>query len=152
MSPIKAPKDFWTGVMFIGFGVASLLIARAYPFGTAGRMGAGYFPTMLSIVLIFLGVLTLLRGLRTRGAPLGDFAWKPLLIVSASVVAFGLLLFGAGLVISLVILTLGCASASKHFHFDRTNIFITVGLTLFCVLVFVKGLGLPMPIWGSWFG
>ena len=43
-------------------------------------------------------------------------------------------------------------SASQKFHFDRTNLLITVGLTLFCVLVFVKGLGLPLPIWGYWFG
>ena len=56
------------------------------------------------------------------------------------------------MVIALIILTLGCATASNRFCLDRTNILITAGLTVFCVLVFVKGLGLPMPILGTWFG
>ena len=83
---------------------------------------------------------------------LKKFAWKPILIICASVAAFGLLLPGAGMVIALIILTLGCATASNRFCLDRTNILITAGLTVFCVLVFVKGLGLPMPILGTWFG
>ena len=152
MFSIKGPKDFWTGVMFIGFGTASLLIARTYPFGTTGRMGAGYFPTILSGLLVFFGILSLLRGLRLPGEPIGKFAWKPILIICASVAALGLLLPGAGMVIALIILTLGCATASNRFCLDRTNILITAGLTVFCVLVFVKGLGLPMPILGTWFG
>ena len=152
MFSIKGPKEFWTGVLFFGVGAAAFLIARTYSFGTASRMGAGYFPAVLSALLMFFGVLLLLRGLRRQGTPFGSFAWKPLLIVCASTVAFALLLFAAGLVISLIILILGCASASQKFHFDRTNLLITVGLTLFCVLVFVKGLGLPLPIWGYWFG
>ena len=152
MPSIKGPKDFWTGVMFVVFGAASLLVARNYPFGTTGRMGAGYFPTLLSGLLIFFGLLALLRGLRQPGEAIGQFVWKPVLIICTSVVVFALLLPRAGMVIALVVLAQGCATASKRFRFDRTNLLITAGLTVFCVLVFIKGLGLPMPILGSWFG
>ena len=69
MFQIKGPKDFWTGVLFFGVGAAAFLIARTYSFGTASRMGAGYFPAVLSALLMFFGVLLLLRGLRRQGTP-----------------------------------------------------------------------------------
>jgi len=149
---IKSPKDFWTGVMYLGFGAIAFWIARGYSFGSASRMGPGYFPSVLSGMLMFFGALALLRGLRKKGPPFGVFAWKQAAIVIASTVAFGLLLSRAGLVIALVVLILGCASASAKFRFEWKAVAAAIGLVLFCVLVFVKGLGLPMPLLGSWFG
>jgi len=151
-SLIKSPKDFWTGVLYLGFGAIAFWIARDYAFGTASRMGAGYFPTVLSGLLMFFGVLALLRGVTQRGAPFGAFALKPALIITASTVAFGLLLTRAGLIISLVVLILGSASASSKFRFEWRAALAALGLIAFCVLVFIKGLGLPMPLFGSWFG
>ena len=151
-SLIKSPKDFWTGVLYFGFGAVAFWIARDYAFGTASRMGAGYFPTVLSGLLMFFGVLALLRGITKRGAPFGTFALKPALIITASTVAFGLLLTRAGLIISLIVLILGSASASSKFRFEWRATLLALGLIAFCVLVFIKGLGLPMPLFGSWFG
>ena len=151
-SLIKSPKDFWTGVLYFGFGAVAFWIARDYAFGTASRMGAGYFPTVLSGLLMFFGVLALLRGITKRGAPFGTFALKPALIITASTVAFGLLLTRAGLIISLIVLILGSASASSKFRFEWRATVLALGLIAFCVLVFIKGLGLPMPLFGSWFG
>ena len=151
-SLIKSPKDFWTGLLYFGFGAVAFWIARDYAFGTASRMGAGYFPTVLSGLLMFFGVLALLRGITKRGAPFGTFALKPALIITASTVAFGLLLTRAGLIISLIVLILGSASASSKFRFEWRATLLALGLIAFCVLVFIKGLGLPMPLLGSWFG
>ena len=151
-SLIKSPKDFWTGVLYFGFGAVAFWIARDYAFGTASRMGAGYFPTVLSGLLMFFGVLALLRGITKRGAPFGTFALKPALIITASTVVFGLLLTRAGLIISLIVLILGSASASSKFRFEWRATLLALGLIAFCVLVFIKGLGLPMPLLGSWFG
>ena len=151
-SLIKSPKDFWTGLLYFGFGAVAFWIARDYAFGTASRMGAGYFPTVLSGLLMFFGVLALLRGITKRGAPFGTFALKPALIITASTVAFGLLLTRAGLIISLIVLILGSASASSKFRFEWRATLLALGLIAFCVLVFIKGLGLPMPLFGSWFG
>jgi hypothetical protein len=149
---IKSPKDFWTGVMYVGFGAFAFWIARGYNFGTASRMGPGYFPSVLSGLLMFIGALALLRGLRKEGAPFGVFAWKPALVVLLATAAFGFLLARAGLVIALVVLILGSASASARFRFEWKALAAAIVLVVFCVLVFIKGLGLPMPLLGSWLG
>ncbi len=151
-SVIKNPKDFWTGVFYLSFGAAAFWIARDYTFGSARQMGAGYFPTVLSALLMFFGLLALLRGLIKPGAALGRFAWKPASIVLASTIAFAFLLPRAGLIVALLALIVGSASASEKFRFDLKAALAAVGLVVFCVLVFVKGLGLPMPLFGSWFG
>ena len=151
-SVVKSPKDFWTGVLYFGFGAIAFWVARDYSFGTASRMGAGYFPTVLSGLLMFFGVLALLRGVTKRGAPFGAFAWKPALIITASTLAFGVLLTRAGLIVSLLVLIFGSASASAKFRFEWRATLLALVLIAFCVLVFIKGLGLPMPLLGSWFG
>jgi hypothetical protein len=139
-------------VLYFGFGAIAFWIARDYAFGTASRMGAGYFPTVLSGLLMFFGLLALLRGVTKQGAPFGAFAFKPALIITASTLAFGLLLTRAGLIIALVVLIFGSASASAKFRFEWRATLLAFGLIAFCVLVFIKGLGLPMPLLGSWFG
>jgi hypothetical protein len=149
---IKSPKDFWTGVMYLGFGAIAFWIARGYNFGTASRMGPGYFPSVLSGLLMFFGALALLRGLRKKGPPFGVFAGKQAAIVLVSTAAFGFLLGRAGLIIALVVLILGSAAASAKFRFEWKAAAAAIGLIVFCVLVFVKGLGLPLPLLGSWFG
>lgn len=151
-SLIKGPKDFWTGVMYAGFGGVAFVISREYSFGSAGRMGPGYFPTVLSCLLMGFGLLALLRGLRRAGPAIGGFAWKPALLVLASTLAFGFLLQGAGLVVALLVLIFGSAAASVRFRLEWRATLLALGLIAFCAFVFVKGLGLPMPLLGSWFG
>ena len=41
---IRHPKDFFAGLVFLGFGAGAIVIARGYPMGNAMRMGPGYFP------------------------------------------------------------------------------------------------------------
>lgn len=149
---IKSPKDFWTGVLFLCFGGMAFAISRDYSFGSAGRMGPGYFPTVLSCLLMGFGVMALLRGVRRQGAALGAFAWKQSAKVLFSIVAFAFLLPRAGLIVALLVLIFGSASASVHFRFEWRATLLAFVLLVFCVLVFVKGLGLPMPLFGTWFG
>lgn len=151
-SVIKGPRDFWTGVLYLAFGAAAFWIAQDYPFGSARMMGAGFFPTVLSAMLMVFGVLALLRGLVLPTAPLGRFAWKPATLVVASTVAFAFLLPRAGLIIALAVLIVGSASASEKFRIELKAALAAVALIAFCVLVFVKALGLPMPLLGTWFG
>ena len=67
---IRAPKDFWSGLMFCGFAVAAILAARGYSLGTAGKMGPGYFPLLLGGVLGVLGLILVGRSLALDGEPL----------------------------------------------------------------------------------
>jgi hypothetical protein len=149
---IRNPRDFAAGVLYVTLGGAALVIARRYGMGTASRMGPGYFPTALGVILILLGSAAIVRSLWARGEPMGAFAWKPALLVTLATVAFGFLLARAGLIVALVVLALVGASASIRFRFDWTAAALLGALVAFCALVFVHGLGVPIPLRGPWLG
>lgn len=146
--PIRAPKDFWTGLIYIATGLAALWIGADYKMGTAGRMGPGYFPKVLACILIALGVISLARSFVTKGDPIGGVAWKPLVLVLLGCALFGLLLQPLGLIVALSTLCLVSAAASRSFAFDYMATAGLIVLVAFCALVFVKGLGVPMPLGG----
>jgi hypothetical protein len=73
MAKIPRPKDFYAGLLFVAFGVFAIIIARDYPLGTAARMGPGYFPRLLGMLLIVLGVALSLTALRGHGPPLPGY-------------------------------------------------------------------------------
>jgi putative tricarboxylic transport membrane protein len=106
----------------------------------------------LSALLMFFGLIAVIRSFIKPGEPLGGFAWKAALYVVGSNVVFGLLLIPAGLIVALFALILISAAASIHFKFDWKAIGALIVLVVFCALVFVKGLGVPMPLLGTWFG
>jgi len=148
---IQSTKDFWSGLIYIFFGLSAIVIAREYGMGTALKMGAAYFPTLLGGLLIIIGAISVIRGFVIRGAPVGAFAFKGLLMVVGATLLFGLTVRGVGLAIALPVSVILSAAASSRFGWKPTML-IAAGLTLFCVLVFVKGLGIPLPVIGPWFG
>jgi len=148
---LRNPKDFWTGIIYFLFGVLAFIIARGYPMGTALKMGPGYFPTILSVLLVLIGTIALVRSFLKPGTPVGRFTVKGLLLVAVSTVLFGLLLRKAGLIIALPVLVLASAYASREFRW-RQSALLAAGLTVFCALIFLKGLGVPIPLVGPWFG
>jgi hypothetical protein len=151
VSFIRDPKDFLSGLMFLGFGGAAIFLGQDHDMGKAVRMGPGYFPTFLGGLLCLVGLGCLLRSLVRPGEAMGRLAFKPLLLVVVSTVVFGLLLRNAGLVAALAASILLSALASSQFSAKAMALTI-VGLTAFCYLVFLKGLGLPIPILGPWLG
>jgi putative tricarboxylic transport membrane protein len=148
---IRSSKDFWTGLIYLFFGVSAILIARDYGMGTGGKMGPAYFPTILGGLLVVIGVIAVIRSFVVPGAPIGAFAFKGLILVTAAVLAFGFVVRGAGLVVALPLLVIISALASSRFRW-RPTLIMAAGLTIFCVLVFIKGLGIPLPIIGPWLG
>ncbi len=148
---VRNPKDFWAGLIYLALGLAAVLLARDYGFGSANRMGPGYFPTVLGALLALIGLIAVLRALVRPGAAIGAFAWKEVCLVLAATLLFGALIRGAGLVIALPVLVLLGAYASVHFRW-RAALALAAGLTAFSALVFVKALGVPMPLLGAWFG
>jgi Tripartite tricarboxylate transporter TctB family len=151
MIRIRAEKDFWAGMMYVALAAAFLWFGRDYRMGAAARMGPGYFPITLGWILAGFGAVSILRSLLVAGEPIGGIAWRKLAVITLSVVLFGLMLEKAGLVIALPVLVIVSAFASKDSVFDLKALAILAALTIFCILVFVKGLGVPMPILGSWF-
>lgn len=148
---IRGPKDFWAGVVFIVIGATSLVLSNDYEMGRAGSMGPAYFPTILGGMLVLLGVASVLRSLVRSGPPVGRFAIRECALVLAATVVFGLLVRSAGLAIGTILVVMISGFASVKFKL-APFLALGLGLAVFGVLVFVYLLGLPMPMFGTWFG
>jgi Tripartite tricarboxylate transporter TctB family len=143
---IRAPKDFWAGLMFLAFGVGFMWVAQNYQMGTSVRMGPAYFPTVLGGILALIGLAIVIQSLATAGGPVPKFYFRPLILIVFAVVIFGILLKPLGLVLSLALLV--GIGAFGGFEFKSKEVAILyVVLAIFSVWVFVKGLGLPIPVW-----
>jgi Tripartite tricarboxylate transporter TctB family len=150
-------KDFWGGVLFAVLGLTFALIARGLPgltfmpgysMGTPARMGPGFFPFYLGMILFALGVIVAVGGFRgdaTDGHKVDRFHWKPILWVLLSVVAFGLLLKIVGMLVAGLVLVIGASMGSQDFKLKPVLI-LGVVLVIFCAFVFVGGLKLPIPL------
>lgn len=153
MAVIKNQKDLGAGLLYLAFGAVGFYIGRDYGMGQASRMGPGYFPTVLSSLLMLFGATAVARSfISKQPEQVGAFAWKAAAFVVASTALFGFLLAPAGLIVALLVLCLVSASASIYFKFEWKAVAALVVLVVFCALVFVKGLGVPMPLLGTWFG
>jgi hypothetical protein len=130
---IRAPKDFWSGLMFIAFAAVAVLAARGYNLGTAGKMGPGYFPLLLGGVLAVLGAILVARSFAIDGEPIGRLHLPPLAIVALAVV-------------SLIIVIATSAFASRESRVLET-IALAAVLATFSVGVFIYALRLPFSIW-----
>ena len=144
---IKAPKDFWAGLMFIAFGLAFMVGAlKSYQMGTAVRMGPGYFPTVLGGMLAVLGLIVLLGSFAVAGPKVPKFHFRPMFFVLLGCLVFAYILKPAGFVVSIFALIIISAAGGHEFKWKEVLI-LSVVLAVFSVLVFVKGLTLPFPIW-----
>ena len=148
---IKSQKDFWSGLMFVAVGLGFAWGATNYSFGSSARPGPAYFPFGLGILLAVIGALVWFASITVEtedGDPIGKIAWKPLVIITGSVVMFGFILPKLGMILSLPLLILVSALAGDEFHWKDALLNITV-LTLGSWLVFIKGLSLVIPLWPS---
>ena len=146
MPTIRHPKDFFAGLLFAAVGAGAIVISTRYTLGTASHMGPGYFPRMLGMLLVVLGVVLSLRALRLRGQPFPAWKWRPTIVVLGSVVLFGAIVTPLGLVLSTIILIVLSSAASAEFR-PREALVASVLLAAVVVGVFVYGLHLQLPIW-----
>lgn len=146
---VKSQRDFWTGLLFIVLGAGFAWGATLYSFGSSARPGPAYFPFGLGVLLALLGAAILFKAVTVDtadGEPFGAVAWRPLLIITGAVLLFAILLPRAGMVISLPVLVIVSSLGSKEFTWTAA-IVSSVVLTIFSWLVFIKGLGLTIPLW-----
>lgn len=152
-SAIRDAKDFWSGVMCMGFAAAAILLGRNYPVGTPASMGPGMFPMILGGCLGVLGLIASVRAMRPRKpvARIDRVQPRPVLLVLASVVAYGITLPKLGLVVASMLLVIISRFAAPGFRWLEVTVFGAI-LTLGCVLVFVVGLKMPVPVWPLFLG
>jgi len=144
---IRDQKNFWSGVMFIAFGVFFVGYARQYDMGTAARMGPSYFPTVLGGLMVLLGIIVLIQGLATEQADgkIEPFNFKALVLVLGAVVAFGLMLRPAGLLVALFVL-IAVSSFGSHEFKVRDMLLLSIGMSLLVLGVFIYGLSMTIPV------
>jgi hypothetical protein len=154
---IKSQKDFFAGLMFTIVGIAFAWGATTYSVGTGARMGPGYFPLMLGILLGVLGVIVIFTALTIEtvdGEPVGKIAWRPLAFIIGSNLVFGILLGGLpsiglpamGLIAAIYALVLIAGLAGEHYSFKASLILATI-LAVGSYVAFVVLLKLQFQVW-----
>ena len=145
---IRNHKDFASGSFYAVVGVGFSYVSTGYTMGTAAKMGPGYFPFWLGIILTLLGLMVIAGSMSSRAEPDKLDRWdiKTLLWILGSVVMFGLLLYPLGLIISLPILVIVSSMASHEFNFKWAAVNALV-LTVMSYAAFVYGLNLQFPLW-----
>ncbi len=147
---MKIRQDTILGSFFAVVGMTAFLMALQYPIGTANRMGPGYFPVIVSALLGLTGAAILLRARFGQANLVEAVRWKPLAIVSAAIVVFGLLIERLGLPLSIFVLLIVAGTASLKFAWNWRAVAAAAAFSIVCGLLFVRLLGLPIPMLGSW--
>jgi len=145
---IRSQKDFASGLMFILVGFGFSWVARGYSMGTAAKMGPGYFPFWLGVVLALLGALVLWGSLSAKAEEDHLARWdiKSLLWILGAVVLFGLMLKPLGMVLSVLALVLVSSMASHEFSW-KGAVLNSIILVVISLGAFVYGINLQMPVW-----
>ena len=154
---IKSQKDFFSGLMFMSVGVAFAWGATTYTVGTGARMGPGYFPLLLGVLLAILGGVITFKALVVEtedGDKIGGWAWKPLLYIIAANLIFGVLLGGLpsiklpamGMIAAIYALTFVSSLAGEEFNFKEVLVLSTV-LSAMSYVAFILLLKLQFPVW-----
>jgi hypothetical protein len=137
-------RDFFAGLLYILTGVVAMVIARDYPFGSALRMGPGYFPTVLGGIMVVFGIAVLIMGIRNNEKIKGHLSIRAVIVLPVATVVFGILMEQVGVIAALA------AAAGREFKWTEA-ILLTIGLIILSLAIFIWGLGLPYPlIKGLW--
>jgi hypothetical protein len=139
---LRNNKDFWAGLMFMLTGIFAIITARHYRLGSALNMGPGYFPIVLSGIMIIFGVIIMLKGLSQSEKISGNWSVRALILIPFSVVLFGILIDKAGFIPALIALIFISAAAGRDFKVKEV-LLLTVILVFISLGVFIWGLGLP---------
>jgi hypothetical protein len=155
---IKSQKDFFSGLMFTAVGAAFAYGATGYSVGTGGRMGPGYFPLLLGVILALLGGIIMFKALVSKAHPDGDkigkWAWKPLLLIISANLLFGVMLGGLpsiglppmGLIAGIFALTIVASLAGDRFNLKEVLV-LSVILSIGSYAAFILLLKLQFPVW-----
>ena len=146
MVRVKSPQDFGAGAVFVVIGIAGIVFGGDLPMGTTSRMGPGYFPTLLSVLIILIGTIVGARGLTVDGPAIERIHLRPLLFILTAIVVSGYLLNWVGLAFTSIAITLLAGFARRDAEL-RETLLLGAGIGLFAIAVFVYALNQPLPAW-----
>jgi hypothetical protein len=148
MLRVKKPRDLGAGILFIAFGLVGFWFGRDYAIGTAARMGPGYFPAMLSGLLVVLGGYIAARSFVLEGPAIAAVRWRSILAVLSGVALFALTIQRLGAAIAVVAIVCVAALGTRESRWKEV-IPLAIFVSAFCVLVFIVALKQPLPLWGE---
>jgi putative tricarboxylic transport membrane protein len=151
---VLARKDVLAGALFMGVAALGLWLSRDYPIGTAVRMGTGYVPRLLCWILLGLGAVVLVQGLREVQAQRqpsagAGWTWRPVVFVTLSLAIFGLAIERLGLVVSILLL-IGVGAFASHALRPLETVIAALALIILSWAIFIFGLGLTIAVWPEW--
>jgi hypothetical protein len=147
MRDLLRQQDVLGGLLLIAFGALGLMLGADLDPGTARRMGPGFFPRILSWLLLLLGGIVVAGGVRTRGEAVTPVVWRALVCIMAAVVAFWLAIDRAGLVAATIaVIVLGGLGGRNPRPLEI--VLLAVSMAVATALLFVYALNLPLPLWG----
>jgi hypothetical protein len=144
-------KDVLAGLLFIAIAAIGLWASRNYPIGTSTRMGTGYVPRLLCWILLGLGALVFVQGLRGGSGEIerGRKIWRAMIFAPLSLLVFAMLIGPYGVVVATVMLVAVGALAGR----ESRPLEVAAAAVILVVLtlsIFVWGVGLPIPVWPDW--
>jgi putative tricarboxylic transport membrane protein len=142
---IRNGQDFTTGLLFIAIGLGAYWIAADYPMGTAMRPDTGVLPKALAWLLVGTGALLAGKALVVDGPRLTGWAWRPALMITFATVAFALLVDRIGLVLTMLVSMTLAALGTPETRWREYALF-AIFMVVLGVVVFIVGLGMPIPI------
>jgi uncharacterized membrane protein len=144
---IRNQRDFGAGIMYIIIGLFFAIVATRYQYGTAAKMGPGYFPFWLGMIMAAIGLLVLVKSLGAKGTieALPKFNWKVIGLITGSIILYGILLPKMGFIVAVLVLVMIASSASREFSW-KVSLINAIVLIAFTYSVFVVGLKLQFPL------
>jgi len=144
---IRNQRDFGAGIMYMVIGLFFAIVATRYQYGTAAKMGPGYFPFWLGMLMAAMGLLVLIRSLGAKATieAIPKFNFKVIGLITGSIILYGILLPKMGFIVAVLVLVMIASSASKEFSW-KVALINAVVLIAFTYSVFVIGLKLQFPL------
>ena len=143
---IRLSTDLLSGVLFLALGAFAMVYGSRYGLGTAARMGPGYYPLLASSGLILIGLVLVVRSLLRTTEEVGEINVRPLVLVLAGTLAFGLLIDRIGFIIASVVMVIAARLGERGFKPVEVAL-LALGLVAFTLAIFRYGLGMPLKLW-----
>lgn len=141
---IRDRHDIIGGLTLTALGIFVVFYAQRYEFGDLNRMGPGYFPVALGVMLTILGLIIMIPAFFREGERI-HFDLAPFLLVTASLVAFATALKPLGIMLATVISVVLASMASDMTWVGRTLLAIAIAAVTYVVFIF--GLSMLIPVW-----
>ena len=142
---VRSSRDFATGLLFVLIGAGAWWVGRDYNMGIPQRPGTGVLPRILAYCLMASGLMLWIKCVVTDGPPIGEWAWRPLIMITVATVAFALLIDRAGLVVAMIA-SMTLAALGTHETRWREFALFSLLMLVIGLGVFIYGLGMPIKV------